>query len=276
MKKHLGKHLLALLLCSGLLIFFMVLPFFPGRFDLLALPLSILVQVIGIAGLPLPLIGLLWLIWPKYRFGCAVAALIAGIFLLLVLSLIAVLSVGYSVGLILFSAGLFVLIRILPELKALRSAEQTLQAFPVYLLAIPLISFLSQLFLATPMTVQSRNRAISQAAELIKNIEEYHQKNGIYPPSLQAQYMDVNPGVVGVEKFHYALQGQGYNLYFEQPRFLLDDFGTREWVVYNPKDEQRMYSHAAWLLSTKFDDPPQGWYASGETGFLHWKYFYFD
>ena len=67
------------------------------------------------------------------------------------------------------------------------------------------------------------------------------------------------------------------DLSFEQPRFLLDRFGTREWVVYNPRDQHRAYSHIAWLLpSPDVAEPNQGWYASGRTDHPHWMYFLFD
>jgi hypothetical protein len=80
-----------------------------------------------------------------------------------------------------------------------------------------------------------------------------------------------------VERYVYVPQGDSYNLSFEQPRFLLDRFGTREWVVYNPRDEHRVYSHTAWLLPPPgVAEASQGWYASGETGHAHWMYFLFD
>jgi hypothetical protein len=69
-----------------------------------------------------------------------------------------------------------------------------------------------------------------------------------------------------------------YNLYFEQPKFLFDQFGTRELVVYNPKDTHLMLSHTSWhmLLEPHQLRLTQGWYASYDTGIPHWKYFWFD
>jgi hypothetical protein len=38
-----------------------------------------------------------------------------------------------------------------------------------------------------------------------------------------------------------------------------------------------VYSHAAWLMPPpEVTEPWQGWYASGETGHVHWRYFWFD
>lgn len=42
--------------------------------------------------------------------------------------------------------------------------------------------------------------------------------------------------------------GEAYNLFFEQPRFLFD-FGIREIVMYNKLDEQIAFRHAAWILA---------------------------
>ena len=85
-----------------------------------------------------------------------------------------------------------------------------------------------------------------ERAGLIREIEAYRTRHGRYPLSLHAQHEDYKPDVVGVEMYLYAPNGDGYNLSFEQPKFFLDRFGTREWVVYNPRDQHRMYSHAAW------------------------------
>jgi hypothetical protein len=42
--------------------------------------------------------------------------------------------------------------------------------------------------------------------------------------------------------------GSTYNLYFEQPKLLLDQFGTREFVVYNPQDSHLLLSHTSWHM----------------------------
>jgi hypothetical protein len=91
-------------------------------------------------------------------------------------------------------------------------------------------------------------------------------------------YKDYYPNTLGVEKFHYLPFGNSYNLSFEQPRFFLDIIGTKEWVVYNPKDEHRVYSHTSWflLLSQQESEIRQGWFLSVDTKHKHWKSFYFD
>lgn len=118
---------------------------------------------------------------------------------------------------------------------------------------------------------------MANAAELIARIEAYYDRHAQYPASLQAQYGDYDPNRVGIDRYHYMRRGGSYNLAFEQPRFLLDDIGTREWVVYNPRGEHRVYSHTSWLLlPSAAAEPIQGWYASGDAGRAHWKYFLFD
>ncbi len=69
--------------------------------------------------------------------------------------------------------------------------------------------------------------------------------------------------VVGIRQFHYTPQGDGYNLYFEQPLPLLSAIGTREFVVYNRRGEHMMLSHAAWNLTRSPGrlGAGQGWYS---------------
>ena len=161
----------------------------------------------------------------------------------------------------------------------LRKAEPSaVNPTPFYLIVIPISSLLLQLTLAVPATDFSRNRAIRMSAELIEEIEKHNALHGRYPSSLLAVWKDYDPSVVGVEKFHYAPNGNAYNLFFEQPRFLLDNLGTREFVMYNKLDEHVMTSHAAWILGSTAEqlEARQGWYAVHEASSPHWKYFWFD
>ena len=201
-----------------------------------------------------------------------------GTFVANILALFATLSVGNALGLLTLVVWVYVLIRLLPRLKRARRVDgDPFNPVPLYLVLLPVIALISQLALAAPVTRSSRARAIANASELISEIEAYRTRHGRYPRSLHAQHKDYNPDVVGVEKYVYAPGGDGYNLAFEQPKFFLDRFGTREWVVYNPRGQHRMYSHAAWVLrSAEEQETGQGWYASGETGYRGWRYFWFD
>ncbi len=253
-------------------------PFLPGRYDRLAVPISTMLQVFGLLGLTLVPGGLLWLVKPKFGFLVAVLSTVIGTGVTLVLALFATLSVGNAFGILTITAWLCVLVLLLPKLGPLRRADREARhPAPLYLACLPLAAMAAQLALGAPLSRASRDRAISGAHAFIADIEQYHASHGRYPVSLQAQNRDYRTGVVGTEGYLYAPQGDSYNLSFEQPRFLLDRFGTREWIVYNPHDTHRVYSHAAWLLPPPdVVAPSQGWYASRQTGHAHWMSFLFD
>ena len=274
---NLIKHLTLIIILIILLTLGIAYPFLSGKYDRLALPISIMIQVFGLVGLTLVPVGILWLIMSKFRFGFAIAAMVVCTFVVLIISLFAALSVGNSFGVLTLLLWASVVMLLIPQIKLMR--EQTQNKFnwqPVYLICLPVFTLFLQLTLARHLTQLSRNRAIENAAPFISDIEEYHAQQGYYPLALQAQNKDYNPDVVGVEKYFYAPHKKGYNLSFEQPRFLLDDFGTREWVVYNPLDENSVYSHTAWLLNSNQPEIGQGWYASENSKYKHWKYFLFD
>lgn len=269
-------HIILFPALTALLILGIAYPFLAGDYDQLAIPISTMIQVFGLVGLALLPVGVLWLAAPKYTFGFAITAMIVCTFIILILSLFAALSVGKSFGVLTLLLWTFMVILLIPKIKSLKNQTTRTPWLPAYLIYLPMVSLFFQLTMAKNLTQRSRNRAIENANRFIRHIEEYHTQHGQYPLTLQAQYKDYYPDVAGVEKYLYAPHGKGYNLSFEQPRFLLDKFGTREWVVYNPLDENRVYSHVAWLLPTHQQEPSQGWYASGDTGHPHWKYFLFD
>ena len=276
--RTLATHVALIVGIAALLAFSTVYPFLPGRYDRLAVPLSTMVQVFGVVGLALVPVGLLWLIVPRYGFPLALLATAIGTGVALILALFAALSVGNAFGVLTLATWVYILARLLPRLKHLRRADnRRFGPTPFYLVLLPTLALGSQLAIAAPAARWSRDRAIANAGEFIADIEQYHTRHGRYPAALQAQNRDYDPDVIGVEQYLYVPRGDSYNLCFEQPRFLLDRFGTREWVVYNPRDEHRVYSHTAWLLPPPdVVEPSQGWYASGETGHLHWRYFWFD
>lgn len=237
-----------------------------------------MVQVFGVVGMALVPGALLWLIRPRLTFPLAVLATAIGTGIALILALFATLSVGNAFGVLTLSMWAYILVRMIPRLKHLGDIEgRGLHPAPFYLMLLPTLALACQLAFAAPVARWSRNRAIASAGEFIADIEQFYTRHGRYPVSLQAQNRDYHPDVIGIERFIYVPRGDSYNLSFEQPRFLLDRFGTREWIVYNPRDEHRVYSHTAWLLpSPDVAEPSQGWYAFGETGHAHWRYFWFD
>lgn len=275
---NVATHLALIVGVSMLLALSIVYPFLHGRYDRLALPLSTMTQVFGVVGLALVPGGVLWLMLPRYGFALSVFSTVVATCVALILALFATLSVGNAFGVLTLALWGYVLLRLIPRLKRLKSADDgPVHPAPLYLVVLPVLALASQLLLAAPVARWSRDRAIANAGEFITDIQQYHARHGRYPVSLQAQNRDYDPHVVGVERYLYVPHGDSFNLSFEQPRFLLDRFGTREWVVYNPRDEHRVYSHTSWLLPPPdVAEPSQGWYASGETGHMHWMYFWFD
>ena len=282
---RMGGITLVIVLC-------MLYPFLPGKYDALAVPLSTIAQLFGAAGLLLVPIGVVWGVYearkrgrnrnaPKTARGYyfAMASLIAASILALALSLFISLGIGMAFGVLTLALWLYAVSRLIPRLQLLKRAEpESINPAPLYLLFIPVAILLVQLTLAAPATELSRNHAIMKSAELINAIEKHHAEHGRYPSSLLAVWPDYYPSVVGIEQFHYAPKGNAYNLFFEQPKLLFDNLGTREFVMYNKLDEHVMSSHAAWILISAPEEltARQGWYAVHDAPSRHWKYFWFD
>jgi len=270
---HISKQVIVL----TLLILGIIYPYFSGAFDRLAMPLSTIIQGFGILGIILSLLGLIWLLMPsKYKIFTIISIYVFG-FLVVVFTFFAYLISGILFGIsILLILGLLLLKY---RQRIIVPFEREAIAFvPIYLIVLPVSILTVQLLIAKPITDWSRDRTISNAKDYVRDIEIFYTRNGYYPKTLQAMYKDYYPNTVGVEKFHYLPFGNSYNLSFEQPRFFLDIAGTKEWVVYNPRDEHRVYSHTSWflLLSPQESEIRQGWYSSADTKHKHWKSFYFD
>ena len=275
--RNVARHVTFIAGIAALLALCTAYPFLPGAYDPVAVPLSTITQGFGVVGLALVPGGLAWLVLPRFGFSFAVLSTVISTGLVLILALVATLSIGNAAGVLTLAAWAYVLARLVPGLKCVKpSVHEGVHPAPLYLVALPVLALTSQLALAAPMARSSRDRAIANAGQFIEEIERYSASHGRYPLSLEAQHRDYHSGVVGIERYVYAPQEHSYNLSFEQPRFLLDRFGTREWVVYNPRGEHRMFSHAAWLLAPTDVNARQGWYASGQTGHARWMYFLFD
>jgi len=275
--KKILLHCLKQVIILILLIFGIIYPFMSGDFDRLAMPLSTIIQGFGVLGIILSILGLIWLLMPsKNKIFSIISIYIFG-FLIVVFTFFAYLISGILFGITIF----FVLGVLLLKYRQriIEPFERERIAFvPMYLIVLPVFILTVQLLIAKPITDWSRDRTISNAKDYVRDIENFYTKNGHYPKTLQAMYKDYYPNTVGVEKFHYLPFGNSYNLSFEQPRFFLDIIGTKEWVVYNPKDEHRVYSHTSWflLLSPQESEIRQGWSSSVDTKHKHWKSFFFD
>jgi hypothetical protein len=251
---------------SAVLVLIALLPFLPGSYDPLAAPLSLMARTVGVLGLLLVPIGAVWHL--RHRYALAVTALVVLTMVCVAVSLVALMSGGYALG----AATLLAALGGLWRLKSRLEAEP--RTATVYLVAVPPIVFLLQLTLVGRAVEFSRNRAIQSAAPLIADIERYRAARGVYPHSLLSVWEDYRPGVVGVERFHYERSGDAYNVVFEH---VASNPATREFVVYNPLDQQVFTSHRMALLRHADQiEKWRGYFAVHPTQHPHWKYFWFD
>jgi hypothetical protein len=261
-----------------------LLPFLSGPYDSLAVPVSVMSRLLGTAGLVLVPVGAVWMAsayWSRLagrQYGIAIAALIGSSVVWLIVSLGALVSSGLVLGLGSLAVWIYVVSRALPRLKHLKSATPRPPS-PVafYLLIVPVAVALVQMAVVPPAVENSRSRAIRNSARLIADIEQYRTAHGRYPASLLSVWEDYLPQVIGIETYHYEPDGDAYNLFFEQAAL---QFGTREFVVYNPHDQQVVTSHKMDLLRLTPQElaleRSRGHYAVHDAPYPHWKYFWFD
>jgi hypothetical protein len=272
------KHLLGILATIALLVFCTLLPFLPGGYDPLAIPISAMALVAGVLGWVLVPSGLLLIAanhspaLAQRRYALSLLALAAsslvwgGIFL-------AGFAQSYVLALAILSLWIFTTVKTWTGLRTTGGFS----ALPYYLVAVPIVTAVLQFTLIKPAVEYSRNRAIRNSAPLIAAIEQHRASDGRYPTSLQSVNLDFHPGVIGIPQYRYESRGDSYNLFFEQFTYRL---GVREFVMYNPKDEHVLTSHAIDLLELT---PAQlalehtrGHNFRFDTPHPHWKYFWFD
>lgn len=242
MSVRIVAHFLGIITATAVVTLCTLLPFLPGGYDPLALPLSMMARVAGLFGLLLVPVGALWLA-AKYlrplagkQHWFAVAGLIVSTVVWAAVSLAALAMGSLSLALICLVLGVYVIFKVLPRLRGLNTASNptpTSTPWPaLYFIIVPLAVFLLQRAVLGPAVELSRNRAISNSVQLIADIEQYRATRGHYPPSVLSVHKDYSPEIIGIERFHYEPSGNGFNLLFEQPASPL---GTREFVVYNPR-----------------------------------------
>ena len=221
------------------------LPFAPGGYDSLAVPLAVMAWVLGRVGLLLVPIGLLWL-WALSRDAMArprwLIRLSAGtsVLILMVMTVIAFAASGS----LLLATGTAAVATLLVARTAHRMRRDPATRVPrmaAALIAVaPILVLAAQTMLVDAAAMGARNRVIANAAPLIEEIERYRTRRGTYPESLFSIWGDYKPSIVGVERYHYERSGDGYNVIFREPSL---DFGMRRFVVYNPLDRQRVTVH---------------------------------
>jgi hypothetical protein len=271
----------------------MLLPFLPGTYDTLAVTLSSMSQLFGIAGLLLVPLGAIWLAYeftlraPNARtrrgrdigFWFALVSIGASTLVALIVSLPALINVGPSLALGMVVLWAYCAARFAGKLLTMANAEvRTLNPAPLYLVVLPIVAAALKFTLVAPAIEFSRSRAIQNSARLIAEIEQYRAANGRYPESLLSVWEDhYRPGVIGIEAYRYEPSGDAFNLFFEQ---FSDRLGTREFVMYNPRDQQAMTSHKTDRLQLSRQElvleQTRGHYAVHDASQPHWKYFWFD
>lgn len=272
------KHLLGIVAAIALLLLCTFLPFLPGGHDPVAIPISVIALVAGVLGVVLIPSGLLLIAanhspaLAQRRYALSLLALIAsslvwgGVFL-------AALVQSFVLAFAVFILWVFTTFMVWTRLRTTRGFS----ALPYYLVAVPIGTALLQFTLIKPAVEYSRNRAIRNSASLIEAIEQHRTMNGRYPTSLQSVHPDFKPNVIGIPQYHYESRGESYNLSFEQFSY---QPGVREFVMYNPKDEHVMTSHAIDLLELTPGqlalEHTRGHNARFDTPHPHWKYFWFD
>lgn len=287
-------HFLTILGIIAVLSLVIVYPFLPGPHDPLAVTVSSITQCLTVTGLLLTPVAGLWSVYEfrkarratknlphkqkAHRF--ATACLLVSIVPLLGTIVISQGSVGFSLTVPILVFAVYAGRELIRQVQSLRRAEpSTINPTPLYLIFIPATMTFVQFILARPLTDASRANAIQNAEQVIQEIENHRAAFGRYPESMTAVHKDYSASVVGVSQYHYSLQGDTYNVIFEQPRFLFHSIGTREFVVYNKEDGRHFIpSHAGWILDSS---PEQvranlGWYRSRDASKPHWKSFLFD
>jgi hypothetical protein len=275
-------HLLCIAGATALIVLVTLLPFMPGSYDPLSVPLSAMARVSGFAGLLFVPVGALWTAsayWPRLSerdYAFAVTALIVWSIVSGILSMAAFALVGLLLGVVTLALAAYAVFSMRRWIATLRTARPARRRAPaLYVLIVPLAVFLVQQALVPRAVEFSRDRAIRNADLLIADIERHRTARGTYPSSLLSVWKDYSPSVIGIERYHYEPSGDAYNLLFEQPAA---DLATREFVVYNPRDEQVATGHAMDLLeySTEQLERRRGYFAVHQTPHAHWTYFWFD
>ena len=285
------KPLLQTATISALAVGCMFYPFMPGTYDRMAVTISGMAQMLGVGGLLLVPIGVLWLIYDRanvrrrvgtarqsekhHWFGfCALgASLVVGAGVAM-----AALQTGASLAIAVFIGCVYVVWRAVPAVKRLKTdGNSGFKWAPLFLIVVPSVLVVARLaFFETAVEI-SRHRTIAGSAQFINAIESYRATHGRYPSSLESVHHDYDPPTVGVERYRYEPYGEAYNVFFEQPTFPI---GTQEFVMYNPRDEHVMMVHNQDLLESAQEqvEGERNFHArrARDTGVPHWKYFWFD
>ncbi|MEJ7738153.1 MAG: hypothetical protein WKF97_12060 [Chitinophagaceae bacterium] len=274
-----------------LFILIILLPFLPGPSNNLVIALSIFGQSAGFFGLLLAPVGMIWILAearernreaPDWRtsYYLAISTLVIITAICLILVIAAFVNFGIIAGLPGLIPIAFGLQRAVRELKKLRdNAQRRWNSIPFYLLTIPLIAFVSRVYLVAPLSDYSRDFAIQRSQRLITSIEDYKIKEGQYPESikdLEARHLKTisSPFIMGIRPFRYNKINDHYSISFSQ---WLELGSLEEIVLYDKNDIRNNLEGPYAIYDYKFDlCRVQGASASHDTGYDHWRYYLVD
>ncbi len=264
----------------NLLIIAMILaPFLPGPPNELVLGMSLIGGFMGILGLALVPVGIIWTIleikkirsiespnWkPSYTMAIIATVMFAAFCVLI--------EIGISLTYGSFACALGIVLGILgfkyvfKELKNLKNnTDKKICLAPLYLSTVPLTALVVQLFLMKPASHFSRNVAIEKSQELIASVEAYKSRHGQYPENMDELKLFMrfdmpSPKVMGIQEYNYKRSGDDYNIGFKQNL----DFGLEEIVVYAKNNR-----HEDYYFTLK------GALESYDSEYAHWRYFWCD
>jgi hypothetical protein len=282
-------HVVLIAALSAILVLCLFLPFLPGEYDGLAAALATMSTLFGVFGLLLVLPGLPWLLYEvrmsrvkdrqamnsRKEFYFALAATICSLPVAAMVTIGSWVSLGSTAAVIvgLALAASFVW-GLMPRLRRLKHGNASgFNPAPLYLVILPLVVVIALFAFSNRAKEFSRRRAIDNAQSLIDDIEAYRQRTGKYPESLHSEVEDYKPLLRGIKRFYYEPSGASYNVFFEQYTHV---FGTQEFVVYNPQDQQEFTTHNQDLLRIEPSEIFRGYHAVLDAGRPHWKTFLFD
>jgi len=281
-------HFIRIIIITVLILTLIFLPYMPGEYDASAITLSTMAQLLGFSSLLFVPIGIAWLIYEivkqrKKKDGAsnktyhfAIAALIVSALVVLIPALGA--FINHNPGLVIIILLIYILIisKILLKLKQIKNAASNrFNPTPYYLICIPIVVILIRFTFIDRATESSRNYAIKQSENYIRDIEAYYTTNGHYPKTLLSLYSDYDPAIRGIHRYHYELNGNAYNIYFEQ---FSNEPGISEIVMYNKLGEHEMTGHDMDLLELSHEEQnrQRGYHLVRDLPQKNWKYFWFD
>jgi hypothetical protein len=258
-----------------LLVSAMLLPFLPGRYDPLATSVSAFATGVAFGGLLLVPIGATWLISGR-GYASAKVALVVATPIAAGAALATAANASMAAGAVALTTSLTWFVHLWRRVRAAQTTGVNLpRGVALALILVPLAATAARLTLVQSSAAWGRDRAITNAAGMIADIEQFRERNGRYPLAISSVWPDYHPGIIGVERYRYEPSGDAYNLYFEHPP---TNLAVREIVMFNPRGEQDISSHAFDLLQLTPEEIRQqrGYFSSHQLPHAWWKRFLFD